>query len=221
MFVNPFFHTPSKLIYYLCSLQITMSINLKPAFVRLEFPILPVSLTYGSMQPFTSVEDERLYRFHKLFAESYVTNVRNLEAPWKPVIASVLDAIVKKVCETRRPSIDIAVQQEQPLAPPALSAASTDANRTMTSSKHKGTVYPDVSVLRYLVADPDFRAVSHSDMGHKAVDYLVCGAEALCQARSHSTGLEEHRQGLQTAIELPSRRCPPGRKASFRCHEEA
>jgi len=37
----------------------------------------------------------------------------------------------------------LAVQQEQPLAPPVLSAASTDANRTMTGSKHKGTVYPD------------------------------------------------------------------------------
>lgn len=123
-------------------------------------------------QPFTSIDDERLYRYHKLFAESYTTNLRNLEAPWKPVIASVLEAIIKKVCEERQ--LSIAVQQEQPLAPPTLSAAATDANRTI-SSKHKGTVYPDVSVLRYLV-DPDlnFRTISSKDMGHNAVDYLVC-----------------------------------------------
>ena len=34
-------------------------------------------------------------------------------------------------------------------------------HRCITSSKHKGTVYPDVSVLRYLVdAGPDFRTIS-------------------------------------------------------------
>ena len=38
-----------------------------------------------SLKPFRDAKDERIYRFHKLFAESYVTNLRNLEAPWKPV----------------------------------------------------------------------------------------------------------------------------------------
>jgi len=147
------------------------------------------------MQPFTSVEDERLYRFHKLFAESYVTNLRNLEAPWKPVIASVLDAIIKNV-GARRPSIDIAVQQEQPLAPPALSAASTDADRTMTGSKHKGTVYPDVSVLRYLLADPNFRTLSPINMGHEAVDYLVCAELKRSVSRAHiRQGLKDSNKG--------------------------
>ena len=35
----------------------TMSVNLKPAFVRLKFFILPVDLAYESTQPFTNVED--------------------------------------------------------------------------------------------------------------------------------------------------------------------
>lgn len=143
------------------------------------------------MQPFTSTDDERLYHCHKLFAESFTTNLRNLEAPWKPVIASVLEAIVEKA----RSSANMAVQQEQPLAPPVLSAASQDADRTMTSN-HKGTLYPDVSVLRYLVgADSNFRAVSRNDMNHTAVDYLVCAELKRSVKREHiQRGLKDEGQ---------------------------
>lgn len=126
------------------------------------------------MQPFSNVKNERLYRFHKLYAESYVTNLRNLEAPWKPVIASLLEEIVQKVCITLGSSIDVAVQQEQPLAPPALTTASINADSTMTSSKHKGTVYPDISVLRYLLGVNNFRTLTCNNMGHQEIDYLVC-----------------------------------------------
>jgi len=126
------------------------------------------------MQPFRNVKDERLYRFHKLYAESYVTNLRNLEAPWKPVVASVLDAIVQRVYE-KYPLIDLSVQQEQPLPPPSLAAASVDADGTMTASRHKGTVYPDISILRYLLGtNDDFQTFTPGKMEHKAVDYLVC-----------------------------------------------
>jgi len=126
------------------------------------------------MQPFRNVKDERLYRFHKLYAESYVTNLRNLEAPWKPVVASVLDAIVQRIYEIY-PSIDLSVQQEQPLPPPSLAAASVDADGTMTASRHKGTVYPDISILRYLLGtNKDFQTFIPKNMEHKVVDYLVC-----------------------------------------------
>lgn len=158
-----------------------MSINLIPAF------------------PFSNIKDERLYRLHKLYAESYVTNLRNFEAPWKPVITSVLEAIVKKVHQELSPSVDITVQQEQPLAPPALAAASVDAQTTMTTSRHKGTVYPDISVLRYLVdANTDFRTLTRHDMGHKEVDYLVCAELKRSIKRAHiRQGLNREDEGYQ------------------------
>jgi hypothetical protein len=109
-------------------------------------------------QPFANLNAERLYHFH----------TRNLEAPWKPVVASTLEGVIKKVSDKLGCSIDMAVQQEQPLAPPAFAAASVHANSTMTSSKHKGTVYPDVVVLRYLVQVRDhFRNTTHKNLGHK------------------------------------------------------
>jgi len=81
---------------------------------------------------------------------------------------------VKKVCE-KLPSMDIAVQQEQPLAPPALATASVNADSTMTSSKHKGTVYPDISALHYLLAvNTNFRTLTFANMGHNEIEYLVC-----------------------------------------------
>ena len=61
----------------------------------------------------------------------------------------------------------------------------------MTGSKHKGTVYPDVSVLRYLIADPDFRTISPDNMGHEVVDYLVCAELKRSVSRAHI------RQGLK------------------------
>jgi hypothetical protein len=70
-------------------------------------------------------------------------------------------------------SIDMAIQQEQPLAPPAFAAAAVNADSTITS-KHKGTVYPDVFVLRYLLQVRDnFRNLTHRNMGHNEIDYLV------------------------------------------------
>ena len=54
----------------------------------------------------------------------------------------------------KHPSIDLTVQQEQPIPPLALVAASQDANTTMTTPKHKGTLYPDVSILRYVLDHP-------------------------------------------------------------------
>lgn len=79
------------------------------------------------------------------------------------------------VCLELELSIDIAVQQEQPLASPSLAATSVDAERTMTSSKHKGTVYPDVSVIWYLMdKNIDFRTLISTNMGHDGVDYLIC-----------------------------------------------
>jgi hypothetical protein len=48
-------------------------------------------------------KDELLYRFHKVFCGSYVSNLWNLEAPWKPVVASVLEAFVENTFEEQRP----------------------------------------------------------------------------------------------------------------------
>ena len=70
--------------------------------------------------------------------------------------------------------MDIVVQQEQP--PPALATASLNANNKIrTSSKHKGIVYPDISVLRcFLGVNTNFRTLTHDKMGHKQIDYLIC-----------------------------------------------
>ena len=45
----------------------------------------------------------------------------------------------------------------------------------MTASRHKGTVYPDISVLRYLLcSNENFQTFTASNMEHRVVDYLVC-----------------------------------------------
>jgi len=45
----------------------------------------------------------------------------------------------------------------------------------MTSSKHKGTVYPDISALHYLLAvNTNFRTLTFANMGHNEIEYLVC-----------------------------------------------
>ena len=131
-------------------------------------PILPFSYSpFKTTEPFSNVEDECLDRIQKLYAESYVTNLRNLEAPsWKPVIASLLEAVVKQVREVQGRPVNMAVQQEQPLAPPALAILSVGADSTMTASKHKGTVCPDISVVHYLF--------SVNNNLHEKIDYLVC-----------------------------------------------
>ena len=153
---------------------------------------------------------------HRLYAESYVTNLRNLEAPWKPVIASVLEAIVKKVCDEQEPSINLAVQQEQPLASPALAAASVNADSTMTSSNHRGTVYPDVSVFRYLLDIHDkFQMFTYNDMNHKNIDYLICAE--LKRSIKRST----IRQGLDSQNKAYSMLLKSLRSASLQATRQA
>jgi hypothetical protein len=49
--------------------------------------------------------------------------------------------------------------------PPALSAVATD----VTSTKHKGTVYP---MFLSFAAFSDFQTVSRNDMRHKTMDYF-------------------------------------------------
>jgi hypothetical protein len=69
----------------------------------------------------------------------------------------------------------MAVQQEQPLAPPALAVASVNADSTMTAAKHKGTVYPDISVVHYLFGvNNKSRTLTYNHMNHEKIDYLVC-----------------------------------------------
>ena len=141
-----------------------------PKFHR---PRWTISCTSQVPFGFSNLRDERLYHFHKLYAESYTTNTYNLEAPWNPVIDSILEGVVK-VSDKLDRSIDMAVQQEQPLVSPALAAAAVDANNAMTSSKHKGTVYPDVFALQYLIEVlNNFRDLTCKDIGHNEIDYLV------------------------------------------------
>ena len=127
-------------------------------------------------QPFARLGAERLFHYHKIYAESYRTNPRNLEAPWKPVYASILEALVMQVKDRLPgPQIDLDVQQEQPLAPPALAASAVDSDTTLTV-KHKGTVYPDVFILRYLLKVEEgnsFHDFTYDKIGHDSIDYLV------------------------------------------------
>ncbi len=55
------------------------------------------------------------------------------------MIASILEAILRQIFE-KHPSIYLTVQQEQPIPPLALVAAAQNANETMTTPKHKGTL---------------------------------------------------------------------------------
>lgn len=54
--------------------------------------------------------------------------------------------------------LDLIVQQGQPSSPPSLVSASQNANDTLTTPKHKGIHYPDVSpyisILRYVLDQP-------------------------------------------------------------------
>ena len=74
-------------------------------------------------------------------------------------MALILEEIVQKVGESVGP-IAVGVQQEQPLAPPAITAASINANRSMTLSNHEGTLYPDLSVIHYRLVLDNFRSLS-------------------------------------------------------------
>ena len=148
--------------------------DLPGRFVRRK-SILTSTPSDRTAQPFARLKASRLYHYNKIYAESYATNPRNLEAPWKPVFASILEALVMQVMDKLGLSIDLSVQQEQPLAPPALAAAAVDADTTLTS-KHRGTVYPDVFILRYLLNVGDhesFYNVTYDRVGHDSIDYLV------------------------------------------------
>ena len=166
-----------------------------------------------TFQPFTDLNDERFYRFHKIYAESYTTNLRNLEAPWKPVIASILEAIVKKVCD---PSIYLTVQQEQPIASPALAAAAVNADSTMTASNHKGTVYPDVSVIRYLLDVDNFRNLMPTSIDHTKIDYLICAELKRSVKGSHiRAGLDSDSKSYWTLMKYLRDACTQASRQAF------
>ena len=96
-----------------------------------------------------------------------------MEAPWKPVIALILEGITQKVCKNVGP-IALGVQQEQPLAPPVITAASINANRSMTFSNHKGTLYPDLSIIHFHLALDNFQSLSHETIAYHKIYYLAC-----------------------------------------------
>ena len=125
---------------------------------------------------------------------------------------------MKNVREVGGHSISMAVQQEQPLAPPALAVASVNADSTMTAAKHKGTVYPDISVIRYLFGVNDkFQTLKYDDMNHEKVDYLVC-AEL-----KRSIKLAFIRQGLDPNTNLKGyeQLSKSMRKAAFQATRQA
>ena len=168
-------------------------------------------------QPFARVKAERLYHYHKVYAESYATNPRNLEAPWKPVYASILEALVMRVMDKLGLSIDLSVQQEQPLAPPELAAAAVDADTTLTS-RHRGTVYPDVFILRYLLNFTDndsFHNVTYDKVGHDSIDYLVFAELKRSAKRS------QIRQGVRPGNPIVAYLCTSIRRAALQASRQA
>ena len=109
----------------------------------------------------------------------------------------------------------MAVQQEQPLAPPALAIASVvDADSTMTAAKHKGTVYPDISVVRYLFCFK-FQTLSYEDMDHEKVDYLVCAELKRSIKRAFiRQGLDSKNKGYEQLLKSM-------RRAAFQASRQA
>lgn len=86
----------------------------------------------------------------------------------------------------------------------------------MTSSNHRGTVYPDVSVFRYLLDIHDkFQMFTYNDMNHKNIDYLICAE--LKRSIKRST----IRQGLDSQNKAYSMLLKSLRSASLQATRQA